>query len=61
MEHFNGPQTKFICDSLYKHPVYKQPKNTKKKPTKNSMFIADLLLQIASKHPVNEGLAPTEA
>ena len=19
--HFNGPQTKFICDSLYKHPV----------------------------------------
>ena len=21
LEHFNGPQTKFICDSLYKHPV----------------------------------------
>ena len=21
MEHFNGPQTKFIGDSLYKHPV----------------------------------------
>ena len=21
--HFNGPQTKFICDSLYKHPVFK--------------------------------------
>ena len=21
MEHFNGPQTKFISDSLYKHPV----------------------------------------
>ena len=20
--HFNGPQTKFICDSLYKHPVF---------------------------------------
>ena len=20
--HFNGPQTKFICDSLYKHPVH---------------------------------------
>ena len=20
--HFNGPQTKFIRDSLYKHPVY---------------------------------------
>ena len=19
--HFNGPQTKFICNSLYKHPV----------------------------------------
>ena len=23
LEHFNGPQTKFICDSLYKHPVHK--------------------------------------
>ena len=22
LEHFNGPQTKFIGDSLYKHPVY---------------------------------------
>ena len=22
LEHFNGPQTKFICDSLYKHPVF---------------------------------------
>ena len=21
LEHINGPQTKFICDSLYKHPV----------------------------------------
>ena len=21
LEHFNGPQTKFIGDSLYKHPV----------------------------------------
>ena len=21
LEHFYGPQTKFICDSLYKHPV----------------------------------------
>ena len=21
LEHFEGPQTKFICDSLYKHPV----------------------------------------
>ena len=21
LEHFNGPQTKFICNSLYKHPV----------------------------------------
>ena len=21
LEHFNGPQTKFIVDSLYKHPV----------------------------------------
>ena len=21
LEHFNGPQTKFICDSLNKHPV----------------------------------------
>ena len=21
LEHFNGPPTKFICDSLYKHPV----------------------------------------
>ena len=23
MEHFNGPQTKFIGDSLFKHPVVK--------------------------------------
>ena len=23
MEHFNAPQTKFIGDSLYKHPVLK--------------------------------------
>ena len=22
LEHFNGPQTKFIGDSLYKHPVF---------------------------------------
>ena len=28
MEHFNGPQTKFIGDSLYKHPVIE--KNYKK-------------------------------
>ena len=24
--HFNGPQTKFIRDSLYKHPVYEGSK-----------------------------------
>ena len=23
LEHFNGPQTKFIGNSLYKHPVHK--------------------------------------
>ena len=22
LEHFNGPQTKFIVDSLYEHPVF---------------------------------------
>ena len=22
LQHFNGSQTKFICDSLYKHPVF---------------------------------------
>ena len=33
------------------YALYKQPKNTRK-TSKNSMFIADLLLQIAGKHPV---------
>ena len=27
---FNGPQTKFICDSLYKHPVVMKVMATKK-------------------------------
>ena len=31
LEHFCGPQTKFIRDSLYKHPVYYfQPANKRK-------------------------------
>jgi len=31
LEHFNGPQTKFIGDSLYKHPVF----NTKYKQSES--------------------------
>ena len=38
--HFNGPQTKFIRDSLYKHPVFGLDKN------KNSIEIHQTLSAI---------------
>ena len=37
LEHFNGPQNKFILDSLYKHPVFLKS-ITSKKYIRNQMF-----------------------
>ena len=52
--HFNCPQTKFICDSLYKHPVHDSPFLHESKPQKylqclGCFFEHKCILQVLSQ------------
>ena len=53
MEHFYGPQTKFICYSLYKHPVDMKYRTTNETVSESYL---DVTILHPDDHVVGEDL-----
>ena len=49
LEHFNGPQTKFICDSLYKHPVHRADSSRLRHQTMHMQIFSNINIKVSSK------------